>query len=409
MQADPFLDHRYEMHIYDYIIIGSGLTGLTIAQKISEETKNIVVLEAHDFPGGDNRAAGLNNHVINNGLRFLPGTQAAEKAFEFLQSVLKENFNLIKIENNPETYDANGFKPFVGFGSGKVDFYDQLSYFLTTTEFKSSKQPYEWLDQLISSLKDIIQTKSIVTRFGFENNESEKSELTHVVVNGTKQIYARNFIFTGAVKDLNLLLPDEVLNLRSKAKLKKSQSWQGICLDLFHTHSVSKNNLFILNGTTDDDLGPCVGRFINSESQQGQISQWLSFIDSELAEDTENIGLVLKKIKRQIKRAFPEVADSIIKEKIFITPEMSGADLKLTAEHKIPKVENLWIASSVISKEKNLVASLQQAQIVLASLGFLSTVAEFPKYEEAILEDQPEQLENRQVENESVENEPLDL
>ena len=28
-------------HIYDYIVIGSGLTGLTIAAALSRETKNI--------------------------------------------------------------------------------------------------------------------------------------------------------------------------------------------------------------------------------------------------------------------------------------------------------------------------------------------------------------------------------
>ena len=65
------------MHIYDYIIIGSGLTGLTIAQKLSKETKNVLVLESLDDTGGANKAASLAGQTINNGLRFYPATDSA--------------------------------------------------------------------------------------------------------------------------------------------------------------------------------------------------------------------------------------------------------------------------------------------------------------------------------------------
>jgi hypothetical protein len=361
------------MHIYDYIIIGSGLTGLTIAQKLSQETENILVLDAQDFAGGDNRPAQLNHQTINNGLRFFPATDQAMKSLEFLEELLKTPLVSEVIENNPETYEASGFKKFVGFGDKSVDFYDQLSYFLANKEVVLASTPYEWIQKFQESLSSKIQTKSIVTRFGFEQLESENPQLTHVIVNGTKQFHARNFIFTGPVKDLGLLLSDEILNQRVKAKLKKSQAWQAICLDLFHKEKVSQENIFVLNGTTDDELGPCVGRFLKTDAtSEGQISQWVSFIDVEAAEDTENIGHVLKKMKRQIKRAFPEASDSVSKERIFVTPPLSGADLKLTASGTIPKVPNLWIASPHLSKSKNLLASLQQSQLVLASMGFHS-------------------------------------
>jgi protoporphyrinogen oxidase len=87
------------MHIYDYIIIGSGLTGLTIAQKLSQETSNILVLEAHDFIGGDNRSAKLNDQEISNGLRFFPATESSTKAIEFLESILKTTLVSSKKEN----------------------------------------------------------------------------------------------------------------------------------------------------------------------------------------------------------------------------------------------------------------------------------------------------------------------
>lgn len=364
------------MHIYDYIIIGSGLTGLTIAKKISEETENILVLEAQDILGGDNRPVQFAQNTINSGLRFFPATQASEKALNFLETLLGEQkVKASTVENSVETYEASGFKKFLGFGEKSPEFYDQLSYFLATEEQALTSQPYQWVQTLAASLGDKIQNRSIVTRFGFEGLDSEKPKLTHVIVNGTKQIYAQNFIFAGPVKDLALLVPDDVLNARVKAKLKKSKAWQSVCVDLFHTTSIEKQNLFLLNGTTDDDLGPCIGRFLpkTSETQEGQISQWTSFIDSESAEDTENIGLVIKKMRRQIRRAFPEMAESIKNERIFVSPVLSGADLKISANATLPKVENLWIASSQVSSYHNLLASLMQARLVLSSLGFLAS------------------------------------
>jgi hypothetical protein len=363
------------MHIYDYIIIGSGLTGLTIANKIQQETDNILVLEAQDVSGGDNRPATLNSHLINNGLRFYPATEASQKALAFVEALAEQSIAQAAHENTIETYEASGFKKFMGFGDKSPEFYEQLSYFLSPEEIELNTQPHQWTTALTEKLGDKIQNRSIVTKLGFEGLDSEKPQLTHVIVNGTKQIYAQNFIFAAAAKELGLLVPDDVLNVRAKAKLKKSVGWQGVCLDLFHTTALEKTNLFLLNGTTDDELGPCIGRFIQSSTTaEGQISQWMSFIDSEYAEDTENIGLVLKKMKRQIKRAFPELAETIKKERIFVTPALSGSDLKLNANGTLPKVENLWVASSQMSPYQNLVGSLMQAQLVLSALGFVSSV-----------------------------------
>jgi hypothetical protein len=373
------------MHIYDYIIIGSGLTGLTIAKKISQETDNLLVLEASDQIGGDNRNVKISDQVVNNGLRFMPATEASQKAVSFLEDLLKEEIIGQKIENLVETYEASGFKKFVGFGEKSPDFYEQLSYFLQQYEFPLKLQPYEWTGKLAQSLEGKIQRRSIVTKFGFEGLDSEKPKLTHVVVNGTKTIYASNFIYAGPVKDLQFLIPDDVFSARAKAKLKKSKSCQAVCVDLAHSHIIEKTNLHLLNGTTDDDIGPCVGRFIEKPAgAELQVSQWLSFMDSESAEDTENIGLVLKKIKRQIKRAYPEVGDSIKRERIFVSPSLSGADLKLNSNLTFPKVDNLWIASSQGGRFQNLLSSIMQARLALSSLGFIESLVEPSVAEEDI-------------------------
>lgn len=360
------------MHIYDYIIIGSGLTGLTIAKKISQETDNILILEAQDHAGGTNRPVSFHTQTINNGLRHIPASEVSRKSLNFLQDLLNQELRLEAQDNSVETYEANGFKKFVGFGENPPEFYDQLSYFISPEKVVLSSQPHSWLTELSETLQNKIQNRSIVTRFGFEKLETDRPALTHVIVNGNKNIYGRNFIFAGPIKDLHLLLPDEVFSARAKAKLKKSKSWQAVCIDLLHAPVTESESLFLLNGTTDDDIGPCVGQFLPS-APPAQVSQWLSFIDSESAEDTENIGLVLKKIKRQIKRAFPALSETITKERISVSPVLSGAEIKVNANGTFPQAENLWLASAQLNPYPNLLGSLMQSQFILSSLGFGST------------------------------------
>ncbi len=354
------------MHIYDYIIIGSGLTGLTIAQRLSSETKNILVLESLDEVGGSNKLTSFAGQTINNGLRFYPATDSSLSALKNLEQQL--GLKLIKSveENNPETYEASGFKQFVGFGDKSPKFYDQFSYFLSPNFVKLECEPAQWIKNLKESFLGTLQTRSFVTKLGFEDLENKRPKLTHVIVNGKQTIQGHNFIFAAQLKELTYVLPDEIMNARLKSKINKAKSWQAVCVDLFHPGvQQEKSNLFVLNGTTDDDIGPCIGKFIS-----GEISQWLSYVDVELAEDTENIGNVLKKVKRQMKRAFPEIAEKIQKERIFVSPPISGGDLKLNANLTYPHIDNLWVASATSATGPNLLGSLQTAQMIIAALGF---------------------------------------
>lgn len=378
------------MHIYDYIVIGSGLTGLSIAERLARETSNVLLLEAQDVIGGTNHSAQLANQAINNGLRFYPATDFSLKVLAQLESQLEHVVVDSIVDNRPQTYEAAGFKDFVGFGDKAPEFYDQFSYFLSNKKVNFKYEPHEWIRMLKEKFQGTLMTKSIVTKFGFEKqNDGDETQLTHIVVNGTKTYYAQNFIYAGPLKEIALMIPDQIMSLRNKTKIQKNTYWQAVCVDLFHSQINENQGLYVLNGTTDDDIGPCIGRFLTQEItadgqlMDGQISQWQSFIDSEDAEDTENIGLVLKKIKRQIKRAFPELYETIQKERIYVSPQIAGGEIKLNANLTLPKVPNLWVASPQSSKVPNLMGALFQAQIVLASMGF-GSVEQNPYDGEAI-------------------------
>lgn len=375
------------MHIYDYIIIGSGLTGQTIATQISQETQNVLLLEAEPFTGGSNRPTLFQNQTIDAGLRFFPSTELSLKAIHQLENLLGLKLIKNEIDNHPETYEASGFKSFVGFGSNPPSFYDQFSYFLNSKELELTLPVYKIVELLKEKYQGETLTRSHVTKFGFSGpEEGSKSDpqLTHVVVNGNKEFHAKNFIFAGNVRDLALILPDNILNIRAKAKLKKDSYWLAVCLDLYHEgETIDKSNLFVLDGTTDDTIGPCVGRFLTATAADAsttqkahQISQWIGFIDLSSSEETENIGEVLKKMKRQIKRAFPEMGEAIKNERIFVSSPLSGGELKMNSNGTLHKVNNLWIASAQMSRFANLLGSTLQAQMTLAALGFVSAIVE---------------------------------
>jgi hypothetical protein len=363
------------MHIYDYIVIGSGLAGLSVASKISAETQNILLIESESVQGGSNKPAHIkyqnNDFTTENGLRFYPGSPMAQKALKNLEDDI--GLKLIKSisENHPETYEASGFKSFVGFGDNPPEFYNEISYFLNAKEIELTLPVYKIVELLKEKYQGQTITKSFMTGFNFTDDV-----LTHVTVNGAKDYYAKNFIFAGTVRDLSTLLPDDVLGIRAKTKLKKDTTWVGLCLDLLHEVAapealMEKHNLFVLEGTTNDSIGPCVGRFLPPQAETNlQISQWMSFIDLETSEETENIGEVLKKMKRQIKRAFPEMNETIKAERLFMTPALSAGELKLNSNGTVAKVDNLWIASGQVNQFPNLLGSILQSQFVLSSLGF---------------------------------------
>jgi hypothetical protein len=257
----------------------------------------------------------------------------------------------------------------VGFGDTSPDYYDELSYFLSSQQIKILLEPHEWTQILFNNYAGDFSPRSYLTKLNVVDGKVQS-----ILINGQKTVAAHNFIFCGPIKNLKTLLTDELISAKAKHKLAKGPYWTALCLDILHPIKVTDElAMHMLNSTVQDEIGPCAGKFQPAtilNDQPAQFSQWFTFIEDEAAEDEENIGQTLKKMKRQIKRAYPESLENVKFERIVVSPSFTGhADLKLNSNFTLPGVENLWISSPQLNPAKNLVGALLQAEMITSSLG----------------------------------------
>jgi hypothetical protein len=416
-------------HVYDFIIVGAGLSGLLIANNISQKNQNVLLLDSADTWGGVNRPVASPTGLQNNGLRWIPATSEAEEALSFLEETIGVSVSVQKNEIPPITYDSGNFKQFVGFGANPPEFYAEIAYFLSSERIELSMQPFAWPQMLVESYKGSFLPKSYVTKF-FMN---EKNEITHLMINGSKIINGANFIFCGDMQGLSPLLPEGVLSTQAKKKISRNLYWTGVGLDLTHGSQITEScAIHVLNGTTQDEIGPCVGlfhppvhitsnespiNFIDTESNEDsqededkvreepveqnkiltnstnetqllQTSQWLTFVDEQDSDEDEIIAIALKKVKKQLKRAYPNAFENIKLERIVVTPSSAAnIEIKLNSNQSVPGAKNLWIGSSHINSHRNLVGALDQAKSNCTALGFYSKTTNIKPIDHEVSDD----------------------
>lgn len=361
--------NRSSHHVYDYVVIGSGLSGMCVASALNRSTSNILLLDAQDTFGGSNRSIQTAIGPMNNGLRFLPNSDLAQKAISFLELLTTTNLQPQVLDRAPVTFESGSLKPFVGFGESSTSYYDELSYFWSPQQLKTILEPHEWTQILFNNYTGDFLSRSLVTKV-----QATEGRVQSILLNGQKNIQAHNFIYCGPIKNLQLILSDEILGVRAKQKLSKGPYWTAVCLDLLHESAITEElAVHVLNSTAQDEIGPCVGQFQPATAfneQSVQYSQWVSFIDDEEAENEELLGAALKKIKRQVKRAYPKALEKIKFERILVSSGFSGdGGLKLNSNQCLPGLENFWVGSPQVHASKNLLGSLLQAELITSCLG----------------------------------------
>lgn len=76
--------------VYDYLIIGAGVTGITLCKKLREKKQNVIVLEAKSQPGGLCTTKNINGHMLDVGGGHFFHTKHPE-IFDYIFKYLKKD------------------------------------------------------------------------------------------------------------------------------------------------------------------------------------------------------------------------------------------------------------------------------------------------------------------------------
>ncbi len=352
--------------IYDAIIVGGGLSGLSMAAGLSQNQK-VALVEAGEFAGGMCRPhTGYKD--LTGHFHTIPFSAESEKTLDFLEVLLHQPIRREKVEQQPVTFE-DGLKPFLGYGDQQPPFVEELDFYTSQQRLHLYEGPDYWVHVLFEKFKGEFFNFSQVTKILFENQKA-----VGVVVNGQKILQANNIIFCGDPKSLLQLTGNEDLPAKIRQKLTKSQLWTSILLQFVHEQPISENlAIHILNQKSDLN-SYCIGQFQNLPLENGhnhQSSQWLTFMAESDSEDEELLAQAIKRTKKLITKAYPNAFENLKYEKISVCPHSHGQiNISLADDQSLPGVENLYLVNSLTGNLKNVAGSLEQAERCLKSLGF---------------------------------------
>ena len=351
---------------FDSIVIGAGLEGLIAAHQLESTGRKVALIEGFDFLGGSCRPSQTPVGVVDYGLKFFPDTQETHEALDWLETILGQKIERESIDAPPVTYDSGKFKPFVGFGSEKIATAREIDAYSAGKYLRLSTTPKDWVPLLIETFTGTLMTQSIATKLQVDDDF-----VIEILVNGSKRVSGREVIFCGSPAQLTRLLPETHVPAKLRQKLTKGEFWTSANLDLVHRGQVSESNaVHVLKGANEE---PSIGLFsppVTMENGEiAQLSQWMTFVPHDTTDDSELMASALKQIKRQVKRAYENSLEGLVKERIVVNPTSHG-DLTgaLADDGKWPKVNNLWVISGFMDAARNTVGSIRQARRTLAKL-----------------------------------------
>jgi hypothetical protein len=355
---------------FDSIVIGAGLAGLIVANQLEATGRRVALVEGLDTVGGSCRPAPTKAGVIDHGFKFFPESAQNADTLAWLSSVLGEPLELTPVDAPPVTYDEGKFKPFVGFGDQKVNSAAEVDGYAKAQFYRLSKTPKDWVPRLTESFTGTLLTQSFATKL-----QVDDEFVIEVLLNGSKRISGREVFFCALPQQLVRLLPETHLPARLRQKLMKGEFWTSINLNLVHGTPVTESEaVHVLKGANEE---PSFGAFLpptTVKNEDGttstyQMSQWTTLVPRDITDEPELVASALKQIKRQVKRAYETSLDSIVTERIVVSPTSHG-DLvgALPADGRWPKLQNLWVVSSFLDEAKNTLGAIGQARRVLASI-----------------------------------------
>lgn len=356
---------------FDAIVIGSGLSGLITSQLLVEAGRTVLLVESRDVLGGTTRAGENKFSLIDYGAKLFCENSSDElnQAQVTLAHVLRRPIEFERIEAAAVTYDDGKFKPYVGFGDSTLQTVAVIEQYSRPNRLIPVHRPFIWAQLLETRLRSepncTILTQATVTRIHFETRgegRNQKQVATSIIVNGTKTYFANEtVIFAAPANELMSVVDPALLPQKFRTRALKGEMWTSLHLDLIHSEAVTDSqSVHVLKGANEE---PCFGEFLAPAADGSQVSQWTTFVPRDQTDDEEAIANGLKQIKKQLKRAYESSQTQLVGERILVVPS-SHADLSglLDDDLRIPKVDGLLIASSLLVPGNPVLRSVTQAQ-----------------------------------------------
>lgn len=355
---------RLEKNVYDFAIVGSNFHCWLLAYSLSRVYhKKVAVLEPRESLGdSDSPLKSGSGELPSHFNKVLDNTESRE-SLQWLQEVLRETLHTEALEITPLTVDSGKLTPFVGFGEQHFSSMDILNSFSSSDNVELLNSPSHWLEQLASLFIGDVYTMAEITKI-----ETSENQLKSIVINGSYELKTENLIYGLPPKTLKNLVSNEIIADKTFQKILKTKAFSCVRLHLEHPPEaqVEAHPYHILYGNKDD-FDPIVGQFFKTENRL--FSMWACWMLSDLIDDHEHLGSMLKHIKKQIKRAYPHLLDNLKQEKIVVEIDSEGqGNTPEALERNLAKVQGFWICHPQVLQSTGFIAKINCARKTLVGI-----------------------------------------
>lgn len=350
---------------YDFAIIGSNLQAYILAYQLScHFHKKVALVEANDQLGREDGVEAVGDNVLFSHFSRIPDQPLNRDLLQWLSEISGESTFNETAELTPLEINSGKLSPFVGFGDKKFLSLDILRNFTSSKNVQLDHPTSFWIEKFQSLFIGDTYTLAEVTKI-----ETNENGFQYAVINGSKNLQADTFIYCLPPKSVKNLLNKEVLANKNLQKLLKMKSFSQANLLLKHPNDVQieEHPLHILFGNKDD-FEPVIGEF-HRDGNGDLFSLWSSWTPTDFADDPEHLGGLVKHQKKQIKRAYPELFENVLAEKIVVSMDSEGQTPQNDWLSKpFANVPGLWLCHPQLTENTGFIAKVEVAKVVLDAL-----------------------------------------
>lgn len=351
---------------YQTLIVGAGLSGMLIAVKLAQQGEQVVLIEELDQLGAEDRPHSSTFAAIDRGPRLIPSTGEGELALSFLRQLIVE-LSWRDEEVSCLSHEGSQVKPFVGFGDQAGPFAEILSPYMSLRQLVPNLRPHQWISRLQAQQEALHERITVLRKSFLTKIQHEGKRIQSVEINGKEQLSAERFIYCGNPKDVLAWPLATRLPARTRQKLSRAEFFSSVSLTLFHPQELGEAGpLHIMGVDSKSDESPVIGQFFAPSADgegQYQLSQWMTLVPPDQSEDSEITGGAIRRMKKLIKKSFPQAFENLRGEILFVGPSNHGhLELPGGEDGCLAPFENLRLAGAQLYHKLPLLGSLLAAE-----------------------------------------------